>query len=333
MKKALRILGWSLAAIIGVAILAYGIAWWVAKSRYDRTWVAHEADFPVPFALADAELAALREERIAAGAPADDPLAGVDVQALAMDRATSRGKHLVDSRVSCNVCHGRDFGGGAVIDVPIVGRWIAPNLTAGEGSVTQGYTASDWDHAVRHGLRRDGRTSSMPAIDFVNLSDRELSDVVAYIQSQPPVDRDLGPVKFGPVFTFLVATDAGAFSASGIDHAKTHAVEPPESAPTPEYGEHLVQVCRGCHGERLSGGKLKGDPNMPIVANLTPHETGLKDWTEADFIRAMREGKRKDGTAISEFMPWKAYAQMGDAELRAIYAYLRTVPAVEKGNR
>ena len=72
---------------------------------------------------------------------------------------------------------------------------------------------------------------------------------------------------------------------------------------------------------------------MPIVANLTPHETGLRDWTEGDFIRAMREGKRKDGTAISGFMPWKAYAQMGDAELRAIYAYLRTVPAVDKGNR
>jgi hypothetical protein len=71
---------------------------------------------------------------------------------------------------------------------------------------------------------------------------------------------------------------------------------------------------------------------MPIVANITPHETGLSDWTEADFIRAMREGKRKDGTAISEFMPWRAYGQMSDAELRAIWAYLQTVPAVEKGN-
>jgi len=173
----------------------------------------------------------------------------------------------------------------------------------------------------------------MPAIDFVNLSDRELSDIVAYIRSQPPVDRDLGPVKLGPVFTFLIATDSGAFSASGIDHDKAHAVEPPDSAPTPQYGKHLVQVCRGCHGGRLSGGKLKGDPNMPIVANLTPHATGLRDWTEADFIRAMREGKRKDGTAISAYMPWKAYGQMGDTELIAMYAYLRTVPPLEKGNR
>ncbi len=333
MKRFLGILGWSLAAIVGIAVIAYGIAWGVAKSRYDRQWVAHEAAFPIPFPLSDAELTALREERTAAGASAEDALAGVDLEAVALSRATARGKHLVDSRVSCNVCHGADFGGHAVVDVPIVGRWVAPNITTGEGSVTRGYTASDWDRAVRHGLRRDGRSSSMPAIDFINLSDRELSDIAAYIQSQPPVDKDAGPVKFGPVFTFMIATDSGAFSASGIDHEKAHEIEPPDPAPTPQYGEYLAQVCRGCHGERLSGGKLQGDPHMPIVANLTPHATGLIDWTEADFIRAMREGKRRDGTAISEFMPWKAYAQLGDTELRAMYAYLRTVPPLEKGNR
>jgi mono/diheme cytochrome c family protein len=333
MKKILRLLGLSLVAIAALALAAYGVAWWVAKSRYERVYAAHEAEFPIPFPLAEAELAALRQERIAAGANSDDPLAGVDVQAIALERAIARGRHLIESRVSCNVCHGQDFGGGAVVDVPIVGRWVAPNLTAGQGSVTRGYTASDWDRAVRHGLRRDGRTSSMPAIDFVNLSDHELSDIVAYIQSRPPVDRDLGPVKFGPVFTFLVATDPDAFSASGIDHVRPHAALPPPAEPSVEYGRHLVQVCRGCHGEGLSGGKLKGDPHMPIVANLTPHETGLANWSEAEFIRAMREGKRKDGTPISEYMPWKSYGQLGDTELKAMYAYLRTLAPVEKGNR
>ena len=72
---------------------------------------------------------------------------------------------------------------------------------------------------------------------------------------------------------------------------------------------------------------------MPIVANLTPHESGLKDWTEADFMRALREGKRPDGTTINEAMPWKSYGQMGDTELKAIYAYLRTVPPEPEGTR
>ncbi len=77
-------------------------------------------------------------------------------------------------------------------------------------------------------------------------------------------------------------------------------------------------MCRGCHGEGLSGGKIQGDPNIPIVANITLHETGLKDWTETDFVRAMREGKRRDGTAISEFMPWKAYGQMREPAVSAL---------------
>ncbi len=328
MKRFLKILGWSLLAT-GV----YAWAWWVAGSRYDKQWVAHEAAFPIPFPLDETELATLRAERIAAGATSADPLAGVDLEAVELARATERGRHLVESRVSCNACHGVDFGGGVIVDAAVVGRWVAPNLTTGQGSVTRDYTPANWDHAVRHGLRRGGRTSSMPAIDFANLSDHELSDIVAFIRSRPPVDRDLGPVKFGPVFTFLLAFDSTALSPFSIDHAKAHAVEPPQSAPTAEFGEHIVQVCRGCHGNGLSGGKLQGDPNMPIVANITPHETGLKDWSEADFIRAMREGKRKDGTAISEYMPWRAYGQMSDPELKAIWAYLRTVPAVKKGNR
>jgi len=219
-----------------------------------------------------------------------------------------------------------------VIDIAFVGHWVAPNLTNGEGSVTKGFTANDWDRAVRHGVRHNGRTSSMPVVEFVNLSDHELSDIVAYIRSVPPVNRDMGAVKLGPVFAYLVATDPKALGAFTIDHAKPHAAEPPANAVSAELGGHIVQVCRGCHGENLSGGKLAGDPDMPVVANLTPHETGLKGWTESDLVRALREGKRKDGTDISRMMPWQAYGRMTDTELKSIWAYLQTVPPREKGN-
>ena len=106
---------------------------------------------------------------------------------------------------------------------------------------------------------------------------------------------------------------------SGIRHAKrSGGRQPQRSAETRNAGSQPAH-----HKTRL----------LAIVANLTLHETGLKDWAEADLIRTMREGRREDGTAISEYMAWNADAQMGDAELRAIYAYLRTVPAIEKGNR
>lgn len=333
MKKFLKVVGWALTAIAAVAVAGYALASWVTNSRYERKWTAHEASFAIPFPLTHAEVASLRAERLAAGAPGDDPLAGIDLEAVALERAIARGKQMIGSRVGCAACHRPDFGGGTVVDEPIVGRWIAPNITTGKGSVTLDYTASDWDHAVRHGLRHDGRTSTMPSIDFVNLSDRELSDIVAYIRSMPPVDRDPGKVVLGPVFKVTLAIDDGPLLAFSVDHMKPHVAEPPPAAASAEFGEHLVQVCRGCHGVNLSGGKLQGDPNMPIVANLTPHGSGLKGWTQADFTRALREGRRPDGSEISVYMPWKAYANLSDTEISAMWIYLQALTPVEKGKR
>jgi mono/diheme cytochrome c family protein len=333
MRKLLRVAVWILGVLLVVAFGATGVARAIAGHKYNRRWTTHDVSFPIPFPLSPTELAALRAERVAAGAPGADPLAGVDLQAAALARATARGEHLIRTRVGCNACHGDDFGGKVVIDEAVVGYWAAPNLTTGAGGVTRGFSAADWDRAVRHGVRHTGQSSSMPSTEFLNLSDHELSDIVAYLRSRPPVDRTMKPVGIGPVFSFVVAFGAESLPAFVIDHHKPHATEPPAEAASVELGAHIVQVCRGCHGEQLSGGKVAGDPNMPIVANLTPHETGLKDWTEADFIRALREGKRKDGTELRPQMPWKAYGQMSDVELKAVWAYLQTLPAIRKGNR
>ena len=333
MRKLFKILGWIVGVVLLLAIGTTAVARIIAGRRYNTHWTTHDASFPIPFPLSAAEMEALRAERLAAGAPAADPLAGVDLQAAALTRAIARGEHLVNTRVSCGACHGTDFGGKVLIDQTMVGYWAPPNLTSGAGSVTRGFTAADWDRAVRHGVRRNGQSSSMPSIEFVNLSDHELSDVVAYIQSRPPIDREMRTVRIGPVFSFVVGFGGDSLLAFSIDHQKPHPVEPPVEAASVELGGHIAQVCKGCHNPQLSGGKVSGDPNMPIVANITPHETGLKGWTEADFFRALREGKRKDGTDILPQMPWKIYGQMKDVEIKALWAYLQTVPAVEKGKR
>jgi mono/diheme cytochrome c family protein len=333
MRKLLKVVVWIVALVLLLALGAVGVARAIAGQKYNKQWTTHQVSFAIPFPLSAAELEALRTERIAAGASAADPLAGVDLQTLTLSRAIARGEHLMKTRVGCEGCHGADLGGKVLIDQVIVGYWAPPNLTGGTGSVTRGYTAADWDRAVRHGVRHNGKTSSMPSTEFTNLSDHELSDIVAYIQSLPPVDRTMSPVGIGPVFSFVVGFDSSALPAYRIDHQKPHPVEPPVEAASVQLGEHIAQVCRGCHGEHLSGGKISGDPNMPIVANITPHETGLKGWTETDFFRALREGKRKDGTDILPQMPWKAYGQMKDVELRALWAYLQTVPPIVKGSR
>ena len=70
-----------------------------------------------------------------------------------------------------------------------------------------------------------------------------------------------------------------------------------------------------------------------FASNLTPDKlTGLGEWTEKMFIDAMRTGKHQgnpDNRNIFPPMPYKHYAQMTDADLKAIWAYLRTIKPIE----
>jgi cytochrome c553 len=329
--RVLKVVGGFLALVVAAVLLACLVAWQTANTRYQKTWSAHDAEFPIPFPLDSTGMDELRQQRIAAGAAKAAPLAGVDLAAAANERAVRHGEKLLQSRLGCLSCHGKDFGGTVVINQPIVGYWAAPNLTLGSGGVTSGFSAHDWDLAVRHGILHTGKSSSMPCIEFVGLSDHDLSDVVSYIRSLPEVNRHMSSPRLGPVFSFIIALDPNALLAFSIDHQEPHRVEPPREEVSAELGEYIGQNCRGCHNEKFSGGKLQGDPEMPIVANLTPDATGLKDWSETDFIRAMREGKRPDGRMLSTKMPWELFRNMNDIELKAIWAYLRTLPAAPKG--
>jgi cytochrome c553 len=110
-----------------------------------------------------------------------------------------------------------------------------------------------------------------------------------------------------------------------IDHEKPIPTQPPAGVTT-EYGSYLVASggCYACHGPNLSGGKIAGGPDDPPATNITP--TGIGAWSESDFLRAFRTGKRPNGTTINPFMPWQLMGHMSDTELMAIYAFLKTVP-------
>jgi cytochrome c553 len=335
--------------LAGVGVLlvgggAMGAGWVTMQSnavlgtKYD----AHVVDFPIPFPLTPAEIEVLRTERAAPidpAAPVDpaaapvDPLAGVDLAALALDRAVERGAHLVAARYACGECHGADFAGGTMIDDPMMGQLLGPNLTRGKGSRTLTYTASDWDRMVRHGIRPDGHASPMPSKDFFAMSDRELSDIVAYIQSLPAVDAEVAPVAFGPVGLVLVATGAFEFSATVHPaHDAAHVVEPPPEAPDAVFGRHIALACTGCHRANFAGGPIiGGPPDWPPAANLTP--TGLAGWTYEGFVTAMREGKRPDGTPLRTPMAemGRVASNMTETELRAMWAFIQTLPPTPGG--
>jgi cytochrome c553 len=175
----------------------------------------------------------------------------------------------------------------------------------------------------------------MPSEDFVAMSDRELSDAVAYLQSFPPVDNTVAMPSLGPLGKVLMATGALTLSADDIEaHDAAHALMPPATGVTVEFGEHLAATCTGCHGVSLTGGPIVGgDPSWPPAKNLTPHETGLAAWALEDFRTAMTQGRRPDGTELlvpmTVVMPYAR--NMTDVEMEALWTYLRSLPALPTG--
>lgn len=69
-----------------------------------------------------------------------------------------------------------------------------------------------------------------------------------------------------------------------------------------------------------------------FAANLTPDDTGIGTWTEQQFITAIKKGKFKGqegGRDLLPPMPWPSYSQLPDDDLKAMFAYLMTINAVE----
>ena len=113
--------------------------------------------------------------------------------AIPTDQASVvRGQHLVVATTKCVDCHGQNLSGGLFLDAGPVGVVYAPNLTRGKGSATAAYTDADWDRAIRHGVRPDGRgLLIMPSDEYHALSDADFGAIVAYVKSVPPVDNEV----------------------------------------------------------------------------------------------------------------------------------------------
>ena len=257
----------------------------------------------------------------------------VHVPAVPADAAAiARGEHLATIR-GCRGCHAPDMGGKTFIDSPPVATLSGTNLTPGKDGVRLDDEALV--RAIRHGVGPSGRSLLfMPSQEFSSLSESDLGDLLAYLHSLSPVDRQLPPNRVGPLGRLLfLAGKIPLLPAEVVDHATRPAQ--PQPGPTAAYGEYLAAACKGCHGAGLSGGHIPGTPpNWPDAANLTPDPTGLAGWSEADLRRALREGITPHGRALKvDFMPVRETRHFSDEEIAALYAYLRSVPAKARGGR
>ncbi len=226
----------------------------------------------------------------------------------------------------CQDCHTENLAGRIMVDDGVFGRLVASNLTAGKGGVLARYDDHGLDAAIRDGVAWDGRKLIiMPSLEYASLADDDVAAIIANLRERAAVDRELPKVALGPVGRGLIASGTIPVAYDVIDHTRKTLAKAP-TAGTVETGRYLAGGCVGCHANDYGGGPIPGQPaGAKHSANITP-SGNVGKWTREQFITAMRDGKRPDGTVIDSLMPWKAFGKMSDDELQGIYLYLRTLP-------
>jgi mono/diheme cytochrome c family protein len=121
------------------------------------------------------------------------------------------------------------------------------------------------------------------------------------------------------------------------------AASPASAQGDAKRGEYLAKAggCVGCHTDEkkdavpFAGGRALKTPFGTFYGpNITPDaKAGLGGWKEADFVRAMRQGERPDGKNYFPAFPYPSFTKISDADLRDLWAFLRTLSPSAQANR
>ena len=276
-----------------------------------------------------------------------------------MDSATIvRGEFLFKYGNTCWSCHSATPhpnappSGGKPFDLtnvgPGFGMFYTPNITPDQETGIGSWTDGEIVRAIREGIRKDGRAlfPLMPVATLKGISDDDIFALVAYMRSIPPVSNKVMPhdIRFPTKALF-------ALGVVGPEPAITNPIPTPERGITPEYGQYLARhaaLCSDCHtprdlntgafyfdslfaGSTISFGEIENDPIWAYAVNITPDaETGIGNWSEDQFLLALRTGTRPDGRILVNHMPYAEYGLWNEDDLKAIYSYLKTVAPIKR---
>lgn len=290
MKRGLKFLAYVFGGLIALVLVGVGAAYGITEYRINKNHEMHVGMIPIPTGEA----------------------------------AVTRGKHLTEAVGKCQGCHGDNYAGKVVMDAPVFVDLTSTNLTSGKGGIGGEYSDEDWVRSIRHGIGRTGKPLLfMPSESYTHFNDADLGAMIAYLKTLPPADIAVAPKRsVGPIGRIVYLTsNFPLLPVELIDRGSRPA--PVKEGVNGAYGEYLSKAggCTGCHGASLSGGMTIDGVKVP---NLTPGGE-MGKWTEADFITAMRTGKRPDGRVLSAVMPWPYMKGLTDDELRAMWMYIHTV--------
>jgi mono/diheme cytochrome c family protein len=257
-----------------------------------------------------------------------------------------RGRYLVEHVGHCFACHSaasweteglpvqgrRGAGQLALPDDLLPIKIVVPNITPDAETGSGRWDDAQFAHAIREGVGHDGRrlVPIMPYLTFRVLSDEDVASIVVYLRSIPAVRNPLPKrdVRWEQYLPPLMPP-------LGL-------VPPPDLSNPVKRGEYLVNIgnCTGCHtpieeklnplpGLDFAGGQiLKGPWGEVASANLTPDPSGISYYDQAMFLRTIRTG-HVGARKLNQIMLWRYFRGMRDEDLKAIFAYLRTLKPVK----
>lgn len=309
-------------ALFGVLLVlvilgAAGAAAW-AVARWDQTSRFPDTPYPALAASADPEVIA-------------------------------RGRELVYGPAHCAQCHAMTdrtkpegalagpLTGGLEFAMGPLGTLYAANRTPDPDTGIGRRTDAELARVIRTGVMPDGSLSIFMRFSAAQLSDEDVVAVLSFLRAQPPVRAAVPP---GEIATFgKVLLTYAMVATPRVEAAPAHVPRGPE--PSVARGRYLagsVMLCTACHteydpttfvpvGPTGGGGTCEqhGDALL-CPPNLTAHPTGVLGRMDEDaFVGRMRQGR----TNAESIMPWENFGQTDESDLRSVYRYLATLPAVD----
>ncbi len=269
-----------------------------------------------------------------------------DLKVVVTPERVARGKLI--SHILCSECHldtkTGQLTGHRLPDLPpAFGIAYSKNITHDKKVGIGDWTDGEIAFLLRTGIRRDGKYTPpwMPKLN--RIADEDIYSIIAFLRSDDSLVRANPAPDHESEPTFLVKfLTHVAFKPFRYPD---HKIAPPDSNDKVAFGKYLAldaYDCFACHSgdfkklndrapeksfQFFGGGNEMPDlgGRVIVTANLTPDgENGIGDWTEAQFVKAVREGIRPDGRMLR--YPMTKVGELTEKEVGAIYAYLRTVP-------
>jgi mono/diheme cytochrome c family protein len=304
-----------------IALAALAIAAWVIRG-------------PEPMAFSDGPKVALSDSQ--GGKPTGAPAK------LAQASTVERGEYLAKA-ADCMVCHtapgGKEYAGGLGFKLPF-GTLYSTNITPDKDTGIGNYSDQDFLNAMHRGVRRDGARlyPAMPYTSYTYVTDEDALAIKAYLFSLPPVHATAPENTLA--FPFNQRWAMMAWSAVFNPDARFA----PDSSKSPEWnrGAYLAEAlahCGECHTPRnlafalnnrqkFAGAVTAGWRAFNISSDKA---TGIGAWRDDDLISYLSTGHAAGhGTAsgpMGEAVD-HSFSQFAPEDIRAIVAYLRSVPPV-----